>query len=91
METNPLRERWRESKAVVNGWIAIPDGFSAEIMAHQGWDSITVDMQHGVTHYDYRGGVPAGDHHHQYRSPRPGAVERARHCDEGPRRRSLSA
>ena len=52
METNPLRERWRESKAVVNGWIAIPDGFAAETMARQGWDSITVDMQHGVTHYD---------------------------------------
>ena len=52
METNPLRERWRESKAVINGWIAIPDGFSAETMAHQGWDSITVDLQHGVTHYD---------------------------------------
>lgn len=52
MDTNPLRERWRASKAVVNGWIAIPDGFAAETMARQGWDSITVDMQHGVTHYD---------------------------------------
>ena len=52
MQTNPLRELWRESKAVVNGWIAIPDGFAAETMARQGWDSITVDMQHGVTHYD---------------------------------------
>ena len=52
METNPLRALWSDSKAVVNGWIAIPDGFAAETMAHQGWDSITVDMQHGVTHYD---------------------------------------
>lgn len=52
MDKNPLRERWRAKKAAVNGWIAIPDGFSAEVMAHQGWDSITVDMQHGVTHYD---------------------------------------
>ena len=52
MDTNPLRARWRESKPVVNGWVAIPDGFAAEVMARQGWDSITVDMQHGVTHYD---------------------------------------
>ena len=52
MQTNPLRELWSESRAVVNGWIAIPDGFAAETMARQGWDSITVDMQHGVTHYD---------------------------------------
>jgi len=52
METNPLRTLWSDSKAVVNGWIAIPDGFAAETMARQGWDSITVDMQHGVTHYD---------------------------------------
>ena len=52
MKTNPLRERWSESKAVINGWTAIPDGFAAEVMARQGWDSITVDMQHGVTHYD---------------------------------------
>ena len=52
METNPLRALWSDSKAVVNGWIAIPDGFAAETMARQGWDSITVDMQHGVTHYD---------------------------------------
>ena len=52
MDTNPLRELWRDSRAVVNGWIAIPDGFAAETMARSGWDSITVDMQHGVTHYD---------------------------------------
>ena len=52
MDKHPLRELWRESRAAVNGWVAIPDGFSAELMARQGWDSVTVDMQHGVTHYD---------------------------------------
>ncbi|MCM2327487.1 MAG: aldolase/citrate lyase family protein, partial [Lysobacter sp.] len=36
---------------VVNGWLAIPAGFSAETMAHQGWDSLTIDMQHGVMDY----------------------------------------
>ena len=38
-------------KAVVNGWLAIPSGFSAEVMAQCGWDSVTVDMQHGVQDY----------------------------------------
>jgi 4-hydroxy-2-oxoheptanedioate aldolase len=36
---------------VVNGWLAIPSAFSAEVMAHQGFDSLTVDMQHGVVDY----------------------------------------
>ncbi|MFZ1813393.1 MAG: aldolase/citrate lyase family protein [Rhizobiaceae bacterium] len=29
----------------------MPNGFSAETMAHQGWDSLTVDIQHGVVDY----------------------------------------
>jgi 4-hydroxy-2-oxoheptanedioate aldolase len=36
---------------VVNGWLSIPSAFSAEVMAHQGFDSLTVDMQHGVVDY----------------------------------------
>jgi 4-hydroxy-2-oxoheptanedioate aldolase len=51
MRPNKLREIWRSGGAVVNGWLAIPNGFSAETMAHQGWDTLTVDMQHGVIDY----------------------------------------
>jgi len=36
---------------VVNGWLAIPNVFSAETMAHAGWDSLTIDMQHGIVDY----------------------------------------
>jgi 4-hydroxy-2-oxoheptanedioate aldolase len=36
---------------VVNGWLAIPSGFSAEVMAQAGFDSLTVDIQHGVQDY----------------------------------------
>jgi len=36
---------------VVNGWIAIPSVLSAEVMARAGWDSITIDMQHGTADY----------------------------------------
>jgi 4-hydroxy-2-oxoheptanedioate aldolase len=48
MRENRLRTIWSEDRAVVNSWLAVPSAFSAEVMAHQGWDSLTVDMQHGV-------------------------------------------
>lgn len=48
MRKNTLREIWSRGDAVINGWCSIPSSFSAEIMAHQGFDSITIDMQHGL-------------------------------------------
>jgi 4-hydroxy-2-oxoheptanedioate aldolase len=48
---NTLKSIWARGEAVVNGWLAIPSAFSAEVMAHQGFDSLTVDMQHGVVDY----------------------------------------
>jgi 4-hydroxy-2-oxoheptanedioate aldolase len=48
---NRLRTIWQRGETVVNGWLAIPSAFSAEVMAHQGFDSLTVDMQHGVVDY----------------------------------------
>lgn len=49
--SNRLKARIASGKAAVNGWLAIPSGFSAEVMAQCGWDSVTVDMQHGVQDY----------------------------------------
>ncbi|WP_425261453.1 HpcH/HpaI aldolase family protein [Rubrivivax sp. RP6-9] len=51
MRENRLRTLWQAGQAVVNGWLAVPSSFSAEVMAHQGWDSLTVDLQHGVVDY----------------------------------------
>ena len=51
MRENRLRTQWASGGAIVNGWLAIPSAFSAETMAHQGWDSLTIDMQHGVVDY----------------------------------------
>ena len=48
---NPLKRLWAEGKSAVNGWIAIPSVLSAEVMARAGWDSITIDMQHGTADY----------------------------------------
>ena len=51
MSGNALKQRWAAGKAAVNGWLSIPSGFAAEVMGRAGWDSITVDMQHGVQDY----------------------------------------
>lgn len=56
MRENRLRTLWKSGGAAVNGWLAIPNSFSAEVMAHQGWDSLTIDLQHGVV--DYQAMVP---------------------------------
>ena len=48
---NKLKQIWQSGGAAVNGWLAIPNGFSAETMAQAGWDSVTVDLQHGVQDY----------------------------------------
>ena len=51
MRENRLRTLWKADRAAVNGWLAIPNSFSAETMAHQGWDTLTIDLQHGVLDY----------------------------------------
>ena len=51
MRANRLRTLWNSGGAAVNGWLAIPNSFATETMAHQGWDTLTVDMQHGVNDY----------------------------------------
>jgi 4-hydroxy-2-oxoheptanedioate aldolase len=51
MRENRLRHIWKTGGTAVNGWLAIPNSFAAETMAHQGWDSLTIDMQHGVVDY----------------------------------------
>ena len=51
MRPNRLRQLWADDKPAINGWLAIPNSFSAEVMAHQGWDSLTIDLQHGVIDY----------------------------------------
>ena len=48
---NKVRELWAEDKAVVNGWLSIPSTVTAEINARAGFDSLTVDLQHGLNDY----------------------------------------
>ena len=88
-ENKPASDVWKSGGAAVNGWLAIPNSFSAETMAHQGWDSLTVDMQHGVVDYQAMVDDAAGDLDHRHRAGGARAVARARHPDEGARRRRL--
>ena len=51
MRKNGIRELWANNKCVVNSWLAIPNSFSAEIIASIGFDSVTIDMQHGMVNF----------------------------------------
>jgi 4-hydroxy-2-oxoheptanedioate aldolase len=51
MRPNRLREIWTSGKAAANCWLTLPGGLAAEMLAHQGWDALTVDLQHG--HSDF--------------------------------------
>ncbi|GAA0327566.1 aldolase/citrate lyase family protein [Sphingomonas oligophenolica] len=48
MIPNQVKRLWSEGKTVLNGWLSIPSSFNAEIIAAQGYDSITIDQQHGL-------------------------------------------
>lgn len=51
MRENPLWNIWASGGVVFNGWVSVPSGYLAEVVAHQGWDSVTCDMQHGAIDY----------------------------------------
>ena len=51
MKKNKLKELFKQGKTAINGWLEIPSSFSAESMSHQGYDSLTIDMQHGAIDY----------------------------------------
>jgi 4-hydroxy-2-oxoheptanedioate aldolase len=51
MIPNNLKTLWQEGRPTINGWLSIGSPFSAEIMAAQGYDSVTIDVQHGALDY----------------------------------------
>jgi 4-hydroxy-2-oxoheptanedioate aldolase len=48
MRPNALKKKIADGVRCVGGWAAIPSAFSTEIYAAQGWDYVTLDMQHGA-------------------------------------------
>jgi len=52
MRPNTLKALFARGEAAVNGWLAIPSSISAEAMSHAGFDSLTIDMQHGPVSFE---------------------------------------
>src|ERR1700682_5668160 len=42
-----LKERMAVNGYLLNGYCAMPSPFAAEIYARLGWDTVTIDMEHG--------------------------------------------
>jgi 4-hydroxy-2-oxoheptanedioate aldolase len=51
MSLPDLKAMWREGRRCVNGWCSIPSTVTAEIAALQPFDTLTVDLQHGLVDY----------------------------------------
>ena len=51
MIKNSVKALWENGSPAINGWLSIGNSFTAEIMAAQDYDSITIDMQHGALDY----------------------------------------
>ena len=51
MTVDELKSQWKNGAATLNGWLSIGNPFTAEIMAGAGYDSLTIDWQHGALDY----------------------------------------
>jgi len=51
MRENKVKTIWAQGGTVFNGWLAAPSSVTAEVMARQDWDSVTIDLQHGLVGY----------------------------------------
>jgi 4-hydroxy-2-oxoheptanedioate aldolase len=51
MRENTVKRKWRAGDVTYGAWLGIASSLSAEAMAHQGYDWICLDMQHGAIDY----------------------------------------
>lgn len=51
MRANTLREIWKSGRRANNIWLSLGSAYAAELIAHQGWDSVTIDLQHAPADY----------------------------------------
>jgi 4-hydroxy-2-oxoheptanedioate aldolase len=52
MIKNKILDIWDSHKPCINAWLSIPNSFTAEAFGKMGWDTITIDMQHGQNDYN---------------------------------------
>ncbi len=48
MLSNPLLELWKREETAYTGWLTMPCPWTAEVMAHAGFDALVIDLQHGL-------------------------------------------
>ena len=48
MRPNKIKQLWRDGKPATLAWLSVSHGFTAEIMARQGFDALCIDLQHGT-------------------------------------------
>ncbi len=48
MRPNRIKQMWRDGKCATLGWLSVSHGFTAEVMARQGFDALCIDLQHGT-------------------------------------------
>lgn len=51
MKLTKLHDRWAAGQNGLNGWCALPCPVTAEIMSLHDYDSLTIDLQHGLVDY----------------------------------------
>ena len=49
MRPNKIKQMWQAGECVTLGWLSAANGFTAEVMARQGFDALCVDLQHGLS------------------------------------------
>lgn len=60
MIENKSLEAWRQGRQTIGGWLSIGNAYTAELMAHLGFDWLCIDMQHGLIGYaDLKQMLPA--------------------------------
>ena len=48
MRPNKIKQIWHAGQCATLGWLSVSHGFTAEVMARQGFDALCVDLQHGT-------------------------------------------
>ena len=52
MMQNKLKPIWAAGRSATNAWLTIPSPWTAELVAAAGFDSVTIDLQHGLIGYE---------------------------------------
>ena len=56
MRKSAIKAKMLRGESTTNGWCALGSPYSAELLGHAGFDSVTVDLQHGM--FDFAQALP---------------------------------